>query len=66
MIPIVREPKELSNTGQYEGCCFCNKPSPYWHEKSDVCVCKECSESKNVTDLPTKKEWFDGKKSASA
>lgn len=61
MIEIVRESEELSsNFGeQYELCCFCSKPSPYWHEKKDVCVCQGCAKIRDEDEVPTKKEWFE-------
>ena len=64
MIPIVREPAELTENVApiYEQCCFCGDPSPYWYEKNDVCICKKCAAVKNVKDVPTKKEWFENVK----
>lgn len=57
-IPIVKEGESLFDA---EHCCFCRKPTTYWHAHKDpreaVAVCQECAKVRKVKELPTKKEW---------
>lgn len=40
-----------------ENCCFCWKPTRYWHARSDVAVCQKCAETHKVSEIPTKATW---------
>lgn len=40
-----------------ERCCFCWRFTPFWCEK-DVAVCEPCAETHDLSEVPTKKEWW--------
>lgn len=42
-----------------EHCCFCGKPTPYWHIPKDVAVCKPCAATHAVAQVPDKAVWFE-------
>lgn len=41
----------------YERCCFCWKPTKWWHPSKDVAVCPPCSETHSASQIPPKKDW---------
>jgi hypothetical protein len=49
MIKIEQEPQELHC--QFENCVFCDKPTGWWHVKTNRPVCKLCSEINNEEDI---------------
>ena len=57
-IPIEHEDKEeLAKWGMgletlLEHCIFCDKPTPYWHAKTNNPVCPKCSKTHKVGDIP--------------
>jgi len=53
-IELIKEPEELS-ASFLERCCFCNLPTPYWHEKTNNPVCPTCASAHEVSEIPVKK-----------
>ena len=57
-IPIEHEDKEelakwdMGLETMLEHCLFCDKPTPYWHAKTNNPVCTECSKTHRVGDIP--------------
>jgi hypothetical protein len=63
MVVKVNHEKELFGYSEepYEGCCKCEKETPYWGENSKkelLALCEECAKKYNMKDIPTKEEWF--------
>jgi predicted amidophosphoribosyltransferase len=56
MIPVKREPENLGD--QYEQCCFCFEPTPFWFELRDVAVCPICAKTAEEHMVPFKDEWI--------
>ena len=67
MIPTVEEPKDhYEEFGFYEKCFFCEKPTKFWHWRTNQPVCNKCAKTHKVAELPkctpsyvppTKKEY---------
>ena len=56
MITIKKEPKELfESTHVYECCYFCKSKTDTWHIPTNQPVCKNCSKTHDVSELPKKK-----------
>jgi hypothetical protein len=55
-IKVVREPED-EPWGTQELCCFCWERTPYWYEKKDVPVCKECAKTHKAKEVPDKKTY---------
>lgn len=55
-VSIAKEPDE-SPFRTREHCCFCFKPTSFWHEPKDVAVCIKCAEIHQDEDVPTKADW---------
>lgn len=52
MIPIEKESEDMfKNTGLYENCAFCNKPTDTWHVKTNNPVCVGCAKKRKVKEL---------------
>lgn len=58
-IPVERESETLTRQfrGLMESCCFCRRPTPFWHMPKDVAVCEECAPTHEVSQIPPKEEW---------
>ena len=58
-IAVEREPEGMTRSfrGLMETCCFCRRPTPFWHMPSDVAVCEECAATHDASDVPVKEEW---------
>lgn len=42
---------------EWEACCFCSKPTPYWSLKKDVPVCPICAVRRDEAEVPAKLDW---------
>lgn len=58
MIEVHQEPTQPgpARLVDVEHCCFCWKRTTFWCEK-DVAVCEPCAETRDLSEMPTKKEW---------
>jgi hypothetical protein len=65
MIRIEMEPQPER---PFERCCFCRRPTPYWTliaaraPGAQVACCPDCAKKHRVSEVPTKKAWFDSEK----
>jgi len=59
MIPIKREPEDISISHIIEKCYFCDTPTRMWHLKTNNPVCDKCSKTHKVAELPNR---FKGEK----
>lgn len=57
MVPIQQEPAYMGYRTA-ENCCFCRKPTRFWHKDTDVACCQSCAELADEEDMPTKKQWL--------
>jgi len=55
MLKLTQEPE---NSGPYEDCCFCQKPTNLWFTPKDVAVCRSCGDDHEPEDVPSKEEWI--------
>lgn len=51
-IPLIKEPENMDLSFIVEKCHFCGEPTRYWHENTNNPVCKNCSKSHKVSELP--------------
>jgi len=62
-IQIENENDPQATFRDLEHCCFCDKPTPYWHKPKDVAVCPSCAAVNDPEDVPSKADWCAAHKS---
>lgn len=55
-IEITREPMMFRDAPN-EQCCFCWRPTQFWHTPKDVAVCPSCAQTHEPEEVPDKKTW---------
>lgn len=49
---VVKEPPDMyANTGVYEKCHFCAKPTDTWHQKTNTPICEGCAKKHKTLEL---------------
>jgi hypothetical protein len=55
----VKIQKQPDNMGEdFENCCLCNVPTPFWSVDKDVPLCNKCNKCVELDDIPDKKEYL--------